>query len=365
MRRISILLTVTIIAGLASCTQNGKLKETLASPGELRVNDGHISLIYNNKEIVSLDINANPSSFVVNDLIDDQDGKINHAFTITSKDYKALDIEGVINAGVESFACEADRRIEGTQVVRHVYGPSSNLLNRAVYDRDGDWLISADRSYTSSNYRIIPQANDSISKLYAISMKGNQLTLRFRPHYYQKHRGLKYFDPSSYKVWNKSVAGWCSWFAYKTEITEQNIKETCDVISETMLPYGLDYLQIDDGYQQNGGQPEKWINPNEKFPSGLPALAAYIKSKGLKPGIWTNVAIHDSAYAAGHKEWFVTDAAGNLSSGRWVDYIIDGTNKEALTKQQLGKIKKWGAPGYILDENGFLVYRPGTRISFF
>ena len=64
MRRLSILLTIAIIAGLVSCTQNGKFKETLTSPGELRVNDGHISFIYNNKEIVTLDVNADPSSFV-------------------------------------------------------------------------------------------------------------------------------------------------------------------------------------------------------------------------------------------------------------------------------------------------------------
>lgn len=56
-----------------------------------------------------------------------------------------------------------------------------------------------------------------------------------------------------------------------------------------------------------------------------------------------------------------------IITGDFVDgaSIRFGTNKEALTQQQLGKIKKWGAPGYILDENGFLVYRPGTRISFF
>ena len=330
MNRFYSLIITSLFAVLISCTQSDRQTSRSTSPGELRIEENHISFIYNNLEILKLDIDAAPSSFVVNDLIDDQDGKINHVFTITSKDYKSLNINGIINAGSESFACEADRRIEGTQVVRHVFGPSSSRLNRAVYDRSSDWLISADQSYTSSDYMITPQSGDSTVMHYSVSMKGSQLTLRFRPHYYQKHRGLKYFNPSAYKIWDKSVAGWCSWYAFKTDITEKNVMETCDVIAETMLPYGLEYFQIDDGYQQNGGQPETWITPNGKFPSGLPALAAYIKSKGLKPGIWTNVAIHDSTYAANHKELFVTDASGNPATGRWIDYIMDGSNKETL-----------------------------------
>ena len=64
----------------------------------------------------------------------------------------------------------------------------------------------------------------------------------------------------------------------------------------------------------------------------------------------------------------LTTWPGTLSiTGDFVDgaSIRFGTNKEALTKEQLGKIKKGAAKGYILDENGFLVYRPGTLISFF
>jgi len=313
-----------------SCSQSEIQSSRRNSPGELKTDANHVAFIYNNEKILDLEVGADPSSFTTSDLIEEEDGKINHVFTITSKSYKALIIKGVIKAGNESFACEADRRIKGTQVVRHVYGPSSNWLNRAVYDRGSDWLLSADQSSTSATFRITPLPKDSTASLYSLTMSGSQLTIRFRPHYYQKHRGLKYFDPSAYKIWSKPVAGWCSWYAFMTDISEQNVKATCDVIAEAMMPYGLEYFQIDDGYQQNGGQPEKWINPNEKFPSGLPSLASYIKSKGLKPGIWTNVAIHDSAYASEHKKWFLTESSGELSKGRWVDYIMDGTNQETL-----------------------------------
>jgi hypothetical protein len=97
-----------------------------------------------------------------------------------------------------------------------------------------------------------------------------------------------------------------------------------------MLPYGLDYIQIDDGYQQFGGRPDAWITPNEKFPSGLDSLAAYISSRGLKPGIWTNVAVHDSAWASAHREWFVRDGSGMPANGRWIGYVLNGTEQTML-----------------------------------
>ncbi len=299
-------------------------------PGKLEKDGSSIVFSYDGTELLIMETDLPPSGFTVRELREERDGKVTHVFTVSSVSGDRMTINGSIRAGMESFACEADRRIEGTQVVRHAYGPSQNLLNRAVYDRQSDWLLSADQSYTSASLKIVPLAADSSGVTYSLTMTGNEVTFRFRPRYYQMHRGLRYFEPWTYSVWKEPVAGWCSWFAYKTAITEENVREAADVVAETMLPYGLDYLQIDDGYQQSGGKPEAWITPNEKFPSGLDSLAAYISSRGLKPGIWTNVAVHDSAWAAGHREWFVRDDAGMPASGRWIGYILNGAEPAML-----------------------------------
>ena len=98
-----------------------------------------------------------------------------------------------------------------------------------------------------------------------------------------------------------------------------------------LVKYGLDYLQIDDGYQQTPiGMPDTWLKANEKFPSGLPALSKYIASKGLKPALWTNVAFADSAAAYQHKELFVRDAKGNPAEGNWIGYVMDGSNAATI-----------------------------------
>lgn len=325
---VSALLSLPLILATA-CTGGSPGKIPSDSPGILKRSDSNISLFYDGSEILRLKIKSS-QGFVLNELQDRSGEKITHLFTITSIGRGVLEAEGMIFGGKESFACEADRRIEGAEIVRHCYGQSHSLLNRAVYNRDSDWLISADQSYTSSKLRIAPAESDSCRNNFSITVTGNEITFRFRPHYYQNHRGLKWFEPWTYEVWKKPVAGWCSWFAYGNKITESDVINTTDILHETLVPYGLEYLQIDDGYQKPGGKPADWLEPNDKFPSGLDSLAGYIASKGMKPGIWTNVAISDSSWVMNHKNWFVRDENNIPVKGRWIGYVIDGSGKDAL-----------------------------------
>jgi len=321
--------TLALISlGLSMCSPSPDMEAPPNTPALLTREGNTIILSYAGVEIMSLTTDLSPDAFTVKELKEGPDGKVSHLFTVSTPDGRPMNISGIIRAGKESFTCEADRRIEGTQVVRHTFGLSHSLLNRAVYDRRSDWLLSADQSYTSASLRIMPEVTDSTGITYEVRMTGNEVTFRFRPHYYQRHRGLTYYEPWTYDVWKEPVAGWCSWFAYKTSVTEENVREAADILAETMKPYGLEYIQIDDGYQQPGGSPETWINSNNKFPSGLDSLAAYISSRGFKPGIWTNVAVHDSAWAYSHSGWFVRNDDGTPASGRWIGYILNGSDKE-------------------------------------
>ena len=179
---------------------------------------------------------------------------------------------------------------------------------------------------------ITPEFSDKKSA-YQFSITGNEITIRFRPDYYQKHRGLAYFHPKEYSVYQKPVVGWCSWFAYFDKITEANVIKTADIISEKFKPFGLSYLQIDDGYQQNPvGTAESWLIPNQKFPSGLEKLAKYISNKGLQPGIWTNVSFTDSASAYQNRTLFVRDKKNIPVSGNWIGYVMDGNQPATIEK---------------------------------
>ncbi len=346
MNRFKLLTAALVYLTLTMCTTPAGEKTPINAPAELTCEGNSISLKYEGVEILTLDTDLPASAFTVKELKEDHEGKVSHLFTVSSTDGSKMNISGKIRAGKESFTCEADRRIEGTQVVRHTYGISHSLLNRAVYDRQSDWLLSADQSYTSASLKIVPAEADTTGITYDLKMTGNEVTFRFRPRYYQKHRGLKYYEPWTYEIWKEQVAGWCSWFAYKTSVTEENVKEATDVLAETMKPYGLEYIQIDDGYQQQGGSPEAWINSNEKFPSGLGSLASYISSKGLKPGIWTNVAVHDSAWAYSHPGWFVRDENGNPAEGRWIGYVLNGAQDEMLDSVMSPVYSRYSSDGW-------------------
>jgi alpha-galactosidase len=156
--------------------------------------------------------------------------------------------------------------------------------------------------------------------------------LRFRPRYYTKHRGLAFFEPWATTPWKDSVAGWISWFAFYDRVTEQDIVETAAAFAEALKSFGYDYFQIDDGYQQIQGAPEKWLNPNAKFPKGLPFLVDTIRKRGLRPGIWTAASVLDFPPVKDHPEWFVRNGKGLPAKGNWIGWILDGSNPEALDR---------------------------------
>ena len=240
-----------------------------------------------------------------------------------------LEITGTVTASDQAFPAESDRPLRGLSIVRHSSGPSRSLRNQAVYDRQWDWVLSVD-DHPRTAARVTPLADAAGRRTFSLDVKGSEVVLRFRPHFYQQHRGLTFFEPWTYRTWSKSVVGWCSWFAFFDRVTEADIKRTTDTVAEVLAPYGYEYIQIDDGYQRATGAPEFWLKANEKFPGGLPALAAYIKRKGLKPGIWTNATFSQTDIAEQHKSWFVLDQKGGLARGNWIDHVVDGSNPEAL-----------------------------------
>jgi hypothetical protein len=288
-------------------------------------NNRELSLGYNGVQLLTATATTNNKPYRLQHTQKVINGALHQIITITAGDFKSFELNGTIAASSESIACESEQRDGGLKFVRHSFGPSYNLRNHAVYDRQGDWLLSFDAF--NPKVKITPVANNR----FEINVKGWEIVIRFRPEYYKKHRGLSYFNPRQYSVWKQPVSGWCSWFAYFDKVKEEDVKEVSDVLSEKLKPYGLQYIQMDDGYQQVPiGLPDTWLQPNKKFPSGLTSLATYIKSKGFIPGIWTNVSFADSAGAHNNKQYFVKDKNNNPALGNWVGYVMDGSNPKTI-----------------------------------
>lgn len=85
------------------------------------------------------------------------------------------------------------------------------------------------------------------------------------------------------------IMGWSSWNHFRIHINEQMIREQADaIISSGLYEAGYRYVNIDDGYFGGRDSAGALFSDAKKFPSGMKALAAYIHSKGLKAGIYSD-----------------------------------------------------------------------------
>lgn len=286
-----------------------------------------IDLSYGGQDIFEGVLDFPAQGVVGAQLVDSTGGRITQVFKWTAKTGRIV-LRGRVHGSPETFAAESDPREDGLRVVRHASGAVFNRLNRAIYDRRGDWVLSVDVPATVA---VEPDSVSGDGASFRLTASGQEVTLRFRPRFYQRHRGLAEYRPWEYQPWSESVAGWTSWYAYFDKVTAADIGRTAEVVGRRLQPFGYRYLQIDDGYQQLPiGLPDHWLTPNAKFPGGLPALVGDIERRGLTPAIWTNVAFADSAAAAQHRDWFVPGFGGSPAYGNWVGYVMDGSSSGAM-----------------------------------
>ncbi len=98
--------------------------------------------------------------------------------------------------------------------------------------------------------------------------------------------------------------GWCSWYHYFHAITEDEMRSNLHALKDLRAQFPIEVVQLDDGYQAALGD---WDRTNEKFPSGLKALADEIRDAGFIAGIWTApfLAARDSHLMREHGDWFI------------------------------------------------------------
>jgi len=250
-----------------------------------------------------------------------QGNKITQQIVATGR---APRIDGVFYTTDQAFAADSDRsNLDRFRVVRNSDGPSYSLLNNAVYDRGQDFLLEGPSGGTT----IVPDRSGQ----FRFTCSGKGLTLTLRPRYYQAHKNIQFFEPWKRPVTREPIAGWCSWWAYMTNIDEQTTLKTAAAFAENLKDYGYDTIQLDDGYESaQGAPPDYWLKTDSKFPHGLGYLAKEIASMGLKPGIWVGTQIFDDQVAAAHPDWFARDPDGKAHKGPWIGYGVDATNQTAI-----------------------------------
>ena len=169
-----------------------------------------------------------------------------------------------------------------------------------------------------------------------------------RPRYYSQHLGYRYHQPWQRRPDTRAVSGWCSWEAYHRDVTLGNVQDAAAQMGQ-LQPYGLTYIQLDDGYQQALIPPtgtatvsEAWLNTNERFPGGHEAIVGGIRAHGLEPGVWTNAMINNAEAAA--SGLCVLDKSEPVK-GYCVEYILNCT-PQVLGQHVLPYYQGLRAQGY-------------------
>lgn len=142
---------------------------------------------------------------------------------------------------------------------------------------------------------------------------------------------------------------WCSWYSLYSAINETLLLRTFDGLGD--LPF--DVLQVDDGWQVSIGD---WT-PNDKFSSGMEALAAKIRASNRTPGLWLAplLTVPSSNLYCQHPDWLLRNEDGILvSAGHlWGEplYALDTTHPEALDwlAALMKQVRAWGFDYLKLD----------------
>lgn len=330
-RSLPALLAAAMIPALlgAACARPGAATSPAPpnSPGQVELRGDRLTLEYGGRTVFDGVIEFRPAGTEVKVSAARAGEKIERfVLLVNGASREAVRLRGTVFGSGEAFPCEADRPVRGPRLVRHSDGLGLSLLNRAVYDRREDWVLSVD---ANPRVRVAPVEDGPSGRTFSLEAEGTEIVLRFRPRYYQLHRGLRFYEPWTYRP-RPAPAGWISWFAFYDRVTEEDILRTAAVMSATLKPFGYDLLQIDDGYQRGTGPPELWLQANAKFPRGLGFLAASIKKRGLVPGIWTNAAFTREDFVAAHPDWFVRGPDGRPARGNWIGFPLDASNETAV-----------------------------------
>ncbi|TCC88805.1 alpha-galactosidase [Pedobacter frigiditerrae] len=140
--------------------------------------------------------------------------------------------------------------------------------------------------------------------VYGNQKDANETLNTVVPDYLRKHMGIRLSELAT-----KPTFVYNTWTPFTTNINEKLVME----LARAAAAAGMKEFVIDDGWQDNYGD---WGIDKTKFPNGLKPVFDYIKSLGMKPGLWVSVGSASSVSKVyrEHPEWFVKDKKGEFAN---------------------------------------------------
>ena len=268
------------------------------------------------------------------------------------------EVAGTYGGGYTHNASFLPRR--NPEVAYFALGQVAGTGLHSLFDRPSDIAIDFSEDTTLSRHA---QNGDLLD--VRIPVPGNT-AVRLIPDYFTKALGLPFYVPYDDSYFGAAPMVWSSWTSYYERVTEKDIVRNTDWISAHLLPYGFQFVQLDDGYDRGPRGEHSWTTNWDplKFPHGAKWLADYIRSKGLHPGIWLVPNSHAPSLAQ-HPDWFLYYKDGKIV----LDYetpALDSTNPAVLDflQQEFNTIAGWGYEYFKIDgEHAIPKYVPNVDLS--
>ena len=131
------------------------------------------------------------------------------------------------------------------------------------------------------------------------------------PDFVRRHMGIRLSE-----LEHKPTFVYNTWVPFTNNINEKLVME----LAKAAAAAGMKEFVIDAGWEDNYGD---WGIDKKKFPNGLKPVFDYIKSLGMKPGLWVSVgsASPESKVYKEHPEWFVIGKDGNFANLHIADNV--------------------------------------------
>jgi Melibiase/Alpha galactosidase C-terminal beta sandwich domain len=256
--------------------------------------------------------------------------------------------EAMLEYGGEETRNQAYLPRKNPDVMYFAIGLVSGSGFHALFDRQSDIAIEF------PDQTILRRSDENRTLLnFRFAVPGNA-ALRLVPDYYTKILGAPFFAPLDDSYFRTAPMVWSSWTGYYEDVTEDDIVRNTDWLAKNLKPYGFQFVQLDDGYDRQKNGEHGWVETwdTKKFPHGPRWLTAYIRSKGLRAGLW----LVPNSYAGAlkhHPEWYVRSQDGELIN----DYktpVLDSSNPGVLAflKTLFTTLNSWGFEYYKFDGEG-------------
>ena len=179
-----------------------------------------------------------------------------------------------------------------------------------------DLVIAADTRAGDQAVQVSPGESFSLGAIAIIVQQGNPVdTLITYARVIAAHNHIE--------VRGAPPTGWVDWYFAKGNISGQDILDNIEIIAREFKEFGLEYIQIDSGWQrgiETSPPPHNVVaggpwEPNSKFPRGMKWFAERIRAAGFKPGLWIRPfqAVKGAPEREEHPEWFNADGQMDIS----------------------------------------------------